>query len=153
VFLTEFTPPYSLNTQRSWHTSDPHRVTYTRGRIDTMDSPDDEHLVARNMLRIGINKYKKKNCASSWLFTKIASKELFTIPQYIWNILCCKRQYYKTRIWSRHFFLRIVGKHIPIVRASHPRIQYSSSVWEPWITQPKNRSFLNISPFRQAYRS
>ena len=24
-------------------------VTYTRGRIDTVDSPDDEHLVARNM--------------------------------------------------------------------------------------------------------
>jgi len=46
-------------------------VTYTRGRIDTIDSPDDEHLVPRNMQRIGINKYKKKNCASSWLFTKI----------------------------------------------------------------------------------
>jgi len=26
-----------------------HRMTYTRGRIDTIDSPDDEHLVARNM--------------------------------------------------------------------------------------------------------
>jgi len=26
-----------------------HRVTYTRGRIDTIDSPDDEHLVARNV--------------------------------------------------------------------------------------------------------
>jgi len=26
-----------------------HRVTYTRGRIDTTDSPDDERLVARNM--------------------------------------------------------------------------------------------------------
>jgi hypothetical protein len=24
-------------------------VTYTRGRIDTIDSPDNEHLVARNM--------------------------------------------------------------------------------------------------------
>jgi len=38
-------------------------------RIDTIDSPDDEHLVARNMYRIGINKYKEKNCASSWTFT------------------------------------------------------------------------------------
>ena len=37
---------------------------------DTIDSPDDEHLVAQNMYRIGINKYKKKNCASSWLFAK-----------------------------------------------------------------------------------
>jgi hypothetical protein len=26
-----------------------HRVTYTRGCIDTIDSPDDEHGVARNM--------------------------------------------------------------------------------------------------------
>jgi len=26
-----------------------HAVTYTRGRIDTNDSPDDEHLVARNL--------------------------------------------------------------------------------------------------------
>jgi len=48
-----------------------HTVTYTRGRIDTIDSPDDEHLVARNMQRTGINKYKKNNCASNWLLTKI----------------------------------------------------------------------------------
>jgi len=26
-------------------------VTYTRCRIDTIDSPDDEHMAARNMLR------------------------------------------------------------------------------------------------------
>ena len=26
-----------------------HRVTYARGRIDTIDSPDDEYLFARNM--------------------------------------------------------------------------------------------------------
>ena len=26
-----------------------HRVTYTRCRIDTIDSPDDEHMAARNM--------------------------------------------------------------------------------------------------------
>ena len=26
-----------------------HRVTYTRRRNDTIDSPDDEHLVARKM--------------------------------------------------------------------------------------------------------
>jgi len=30
-------------------------VTYTRGCIDAIDSPDDEHEVARNMLRIEIN--------------------------------------------------------------------------------------------------
>jgi hypothetical protein len=52
-----------------------HTVTYTRGRIDTIDSPDDEHLVSRNMYRIGINRYKVKNCASRCLFTRIIYKE------------------------------------------------------------------------------
>jgi hypothetical protein len=46
-----------------------HRVTYTRGCIDTVDSPDDEHEIARNMQRIEI-KYVEKNCGSSWSFTK-----------------------------------------------------------------------------------
>jgi hypothetical protein len=31
------------------------RVTYTKCRINTTDSPDDEHRGARNMQRIGIN--------------------------------------------------------------------------------------------------
>ena len=47
-----------------------HTVTCTRSCIDTIDSPDDDHLVARNMYRIGINKYKKKDFASSWLYFK-----------------------------------------------------------------------------------
>ena len=34
-------------------------VTYTRYRIDTMESPDDEHLNALNMQIIEINIYKK----------------------------------------------------------------------------------------------
>jgi len=36
-----------------------HRVTYARCRINTIDSPDDEHKGARNMYRIGINVYEK----------------------------------------------------------------------------------------------
>ena len=36
-----------------------HRVTYTRCRINTIDSPDYEHKSARNMQRIGINIYKE----------------------------------------------------------------------------------------------
>jgi len=39
--------------------------------IVTIDSPDDEHLFARNMQKTGKNKYKKKYCGSSWLFTKV----------------------------------------------------------------------------------
>jgi len=54
-----------------------HRVTYTRGSIDTIDPLGDGHFVARNIKRIGINKYKKKNRASSWLFTKILPNLLF----------------------------------------------------------------------------
>ena len=32
-----------------------HRVTYTKCRIDTINSPDDRHMAARNMSRIEIN--------------------------------------------------------------------------------------------------
>ena len=46
-----------------------HRMTYTRCCIDTIDSPDDKHKVARNMYRIEINIYER-NCASSWLFIR-----------------------------------------------------------------------------------
>jgi len=52
-------------------------VTYTRGRLDTIDSPDDEHLFARNTYRNVINKYRKKNSASSSLFTKIVIKFVY----------------------------------------------------------------------------
>ena len=37
-----------------------HRVTYTRCRIDTIDSPDDELMGARNMQRSEININKKR---------------------------------------------------------------------------------------------
>ena len=46
------------------------KFTYTRCRLNTTDSADDEHRGARNMYRIGINIYEK-NCTSSWLFTRI----------------------------------------------------------------------------------
>ena len=39
-----------------------HRVTHTRYGIDTIESPDDEHLNARNMYRIEITIYKKELC-------------------------------------------------------------------------------------------
>jgi len=35
-------------------------VTYIGCRINTIDSPDDEHRGARNMWRIGINIYEKR---------------------------------------------------------------------------------------------
>jgi len=39
-----------------------HRVTYTRCCIDTIDSPDDDHEVARNTYRIGIKTYREELC-------------------------------------------------------------------------------------------
>jgi len=37
-----------------------YRVTYTRCRIDTINSPDDGHMATRNMQRIEINTHKKE---------------------------------------------------------------------------------------------
>jgi len=39
-----------------------HKVTYTRCRIDTIDSPDDEHMGARNMQRTEINIHETELC-------------------------------------------------------------------------------------------
>jgi hypothetical protein len=44
-----------------------HAVTSTKCHIDTVISPDDGHIVARNMYRKEI-KHTKKNCAPSWLY-------------------------------------------------------------------------------------
>jgi len=48
----------------------PHRVTYTRYRIHMVNSPDDGHMVARNMWRIEINIHEKF-VRHVGLFTKI----------------------------------------------------------------------------------
>ena len=37
-----------------------YRVTYTRCRIDTINSPDDGHMASRNMQRIKINIYETR---------------------------------------------------------------------------------------------
>ena len=54
-YMMEFHP--YLHTRRS-----PHRVTYARCRIDTIDSPDDEHMVARNTWSTETNIYGKEMC-------------------------------------------------------------------------------------------
>ena len=50
--MMEYEPSFTETCTRNGHQ---HRVTYTRCCIDTIDSPDDEHEVARNMQRIEIN--------------------------------------------------------------------------------------------------
>jgi hypothetical protein len=46
-----------------------HRMTFTRCYINTIDSPNDEHRVARNMYRIGINELygKRSVCQVGYL--------------------------------------------------------------------------------------
>jgi len=51
VYVTLSKPAYHTGT---------YIVTYSRGRIDTIDSPDDERLFARNVYRTGINKLRKR---------------------------------------------------------------------------------------------
>ena len=46
--------------------SHPHRITSAKCRINTVVSPDDGHIVARNMYRL-IN-ILRINCAPSWLY-------------------------------------------------------------------------------------
>ena len=61
---------FGWNTQNCTLNGHLYRVTYTRCRINTIDSLADEDRGARNMYRIGINIYKIKICASSLLFTR-----------------------------------------------------------------------------------
>jgi hypothetical protein len=51
-----------------------HTVTYTGCRIDTIDSPDDEHMGARNMLRTEINTYEKESCVKLVIFKNVCRK-------------------------------------------------------------------------------
>jgi hypothetical protein len=48
-----------------------HRVIYARWCIDTIDSPDDEHWISRNMYRSEISTLKS---AWSWLLTRIVPR-------------------------------------------------------------------------------
>jgi hypothetical protein len=57
-------------------------MTYTRCCIDTIDSPDDEHKVARNMKGIEITIYKR-DCASRWLFVGIRKN-----MSAVWRVVC-----------------------------------------------------------------
>jgi hypothetical protein len=44
-------------------------VTYTRCRIDTINSPDDVHMAARNMYRIEINIHEEELCVKLVIYT------------------------------------------------------------------------------------
>jgi len=65
-------------------------VTYTRCRIDTTDSPDDEHTGALNMQRIDINTYKKEMCVKLVIYenyTEMHGQENIKFCQYTLQIM------------------------------------------------------------------
>jgi len=59
VYVTLYTWPFGVQVSCTLN-GHLYRVTYTRCRIDTINSPDDGHMAARNMYRIEINIYEKK---------------------------------------------------------------------------------------------
>ena len=63
-----------------------YRLTYTRHRIDTINSHDDGHMAARNMERIEINIHEKELCVKLVIYKGI-SKLLLII-----EAVCCVRK-------------------------------------------------------------
>ena len=49
-----------------------YKVTHTRCRIDTINSPDDGHMAARNMWRIEINIHEKELCVKMVIYKDYA---------------------------------------------------------------------------------
>jgi len=49
VYVTLYRLPFGVQVQTCTPNGHLYRVTYTRCRIDTIASPDDEHMAARNM--------------------------------------------------------------------------------------------------------
>jgi hypothetical protein len=51
-----------------------YRVTYTKCLIDTINSPDDEHMAARNMYRIEINIHENELCLKLVIYKDCTEK-------------------------------------------------------------------------------
>ena len=84
VYVTLCRWPYCFPTCTRY--SHRHRVTYTRGCIDTIDSPDDEHEVARNVQRIEL--IHRKNVRQvghiPWIITGCTVNEYTAWVMKVW---------------------------------------------------------------------
>jgi hypothetical protein len=69
-----------------------HRVTHTGCCIDTIDSPNDEHEIARNLYRNEINTQKKELCVKLVFYKNCQTN---------WNTLYSRINI----LWSRVFFI------------------------------------------------
>jgi len=56
-----------------------YRITYTRCRINTINSPGDGHMAARNMYRIEINIYEKELCVKLVIYRNYLKSTLWEI--------------------------------------------------------------------------
>jgi hypothetical protein len=67
-----------------------YRVTYTRCRIDTINSPDDGHMAAQNMYRIEINIHEKELCIKLVVYLQRLCRDArsteHTVMQYILSL-------------------------------------------------------------------
>ena len=94
-----------------------HRVTYTRWCIDRIDSPDDEHGIARNMQRIEINTQKRIVC-------QIGHLPGMTLPS-----LSCF-QFISQRKFSVSTILKLFGSKFLRNKAVHLRNKPASYLWK-----------------------
>jgi len=56
-----------------------YRVTYKRCRVDTINSPDDGHMAARNMYGIEINIHEKELCVKLVIYKECKTLLLYSI--------------------------------------------------------------------------
>jgi hypothetical protein len=69
-----------------------YRVTYTRCCIDTINSPDDGHMAARNMWRIEINVHEKEVCVK--LVKEMHGQQnVYLLPNTRMYFVCNKQWY------------------------------------------------------------
>ena len=61
------------------------RVTYTRRRIDTINSPDDGHIAVGNTYRIEMNTHEEELCVKLVIYEDF-STELVSILDFLWSV-------------------------------------------------------------------
>jgi len=97
-------------------------------RIDTVSSPDDGHIVARNMYR-SWNKYSKKYCAPSWLHLKqIIQGCRSTKHKILRNTLCSQHRcsvayYFPDKVQRFNLKSMKTKSYMRSISHSRPRIQ------------------------------
>jgi hypothetical protein len=119
-----------------------HRVTHTRCCIDTIDSPDDEHRVAWNMLRIEINR-KKELCIKLVIYknyTKMHGQQNIKYQKFSSDCLKnCKL--YHTMHW--HFDICSITVRFE-TRKCHILSWYKCQEWKSYLSIKALKKFIIV---------